>query len=149
MMKTGVMITVLLCLVGQAAAEEGIMLPPTARLWAGPTLEPQQAPFGASKKLVAWAVAGQVLDLLTTHIVVDQRGGFEVNPLMKNRYVRYSTKGLLILAAVGMASGQQAKIPILKRVPAWKAEGWLKTIGWVGMVPAAGNAVQLPTAGEK
>lgn len=137
----------MLLLSASAFAEEGVLLPPTHIVSAGPSAKADiPIRWGTSKKLVLFAITGQVLDLVTTHLAkVDghRATGTELNPLMKNRWVRYATKSFLITASIGMAEDQQMMLPRPMRVPQWRAEGWLKTIGWLGVVPASANIVGL------
>ncbi len=70
------------------------------------------------------------------------RGGTEMNPLMRNRAVRYSVKGLFMVAALGLSEGQQLKAHPKFRIPGWKADGFAKTTGWTGLIPGLVNTVQ-------
>lgn len=126
--------------------EEGVLIPKTGRIEAPLTLgmrapEPQQMEWGTSKKLIAFAVLGQVLDLVSTDVVL-ARGGIEMSPLMRNRAMRYMVKGLFMVTALGLSETQQAKAHPKFRIPGWKADGAAKTIGWTGLIPGLTNTVQ-------
>ena len=147
-MRTFTSVALLLLLAGPARAEEGIIIPPTTLLSIGPSLEAEMPMrWGASKKLVALAIAGQLLDAFSTDYILGtdpntrKPRGVEANVLMKNVWVRWITKGILV-ASSGMAEGQQAKIPLLKRVPQWRAEGFVKTTFWTGFIPGTANTIQ-------
>ena len=128
---------------------EGYIMPPAHQLTTAPRLSSEMPlRFGTSKKLVAAAIAAQLLDAISTDYILStdpktgKPRGMEANALMKNVWVRWITKSIFIAGSIGMAEGQQAKVPMLKRVPQWKAESFVKTTFWTGFVPGAANTLQ-------
>ena len=124
---------VLLAMASGARAE-GVLIPQTVT--AGPLTLGAVAPaaqpmsWGTTKRLIAFAVIGQVLDLVSTDVVL-ARGGQELNPLMKKRPVRYGVKSLFILSTFG-----------LHALPKGQADSVAKTLGWTGLIPGLANTVQ-------
>jgi len=135
-MKHGLLAAVLLCAVVVKAdtLPEGVLIPETVTTGpltfgaVSPAAQPMR--WGTTKKLIAFAILGQALDLISTDVAL-ARGGTELNPLMKKRAVRYGVKGLFILGTFG-----------LHALPKGQADGAAKTIGWTGLIPGLANTVQ-------
>lgn len=87
---------------------------------------------------LAWMIAGQACDLVSTELALSA-GGRELNPLMRNRGIHWSTKLALPFTEFGKAPESAPDPTLLKQKAA-------TAVAMAGFVPCGLNLVQYGVA---